>query len=251
MNYLKKYNLKPTVNIFLAISVVSIILTLLLLGFCFSFWIIVLIWIIVFLIFFIKPSVIIINYTWFVIFIVFFISLAISVKFINLDFIDNKSPSSNKETSADGIALSTCTSTANDEPAILEGWKTTIYSAPLLSNTPGSDQKNNIKTFSYSGIKNKTEKNSIYVRIEKTDSSYITGYGTTIEACTVDNKTAYLYTTSDTSFVASENVIASEHYLHGGKYLHGAGDYRIDVYIKDLNSKWHLVDRIADVTITE
>jgi hypothetical protein len=162
------------------------------------------------------------------------------------------SNTSKLEKSADGILLSTCTSTANDTPKMVSGWKSTIYSAPFSKTTsPNPDQANNIRTFSYSGIKAKTERNSLYTRVEKSDGSYITGYGTTMEVCSTDNKTSWSYTTDNTSYVASDNVVASTHYLHGGSYLHGAGNYRADVYLKTPDGKWHLIDRMNGIKITE
>lgn len=239
---------QPKLVTFLITAILSVILAIIQFNFGVIFWIVLFIWIIIYIVFFIKPSTSIMVYFWITILIAFIISISLSFKVINLSSINS---STSKEVGIDGVLLSDCTSTINDQPKMIDGWKSTIYSAELNSNSPDPDKANNVKTFSYNGIKNKTEKNSVYNRIEKIDGSYITGYGTTIEACTADNKTAYYYTTADTTSVASENVVASVHYLHGGKYLHGSGDYRIDAYIKTTDGKWHLVDRMTGIKITD
>lgn len=240
---LEKYKL----GIFLFLAITSLVYLFLKINFIYIFWFTVLIWFILLIIFFIKPISRLTAFIWYFIGFVF-----VFTNLLAFNVIPVKSNTSNLyEKTKDGIALTTCTSTANDKPIVLEGWKSTIYSAPLLSSSPDITAANNINKFSYNGIINKTENNSMYVRIEKNDQSYITGYGTTIEACSEDNKTSLYYTAQEVDSTASENVIASVHYFHGGKYLHGAGKYRVDVYIKTLDSKWHLVDRISDIEITE
>ena len=131
------------------------------------------------------------------------------------------------------------------------GWKSTIYSGAIASTSPDVSAANNIRAFSYAGIKAKTEADSLYSRIEKSDSSYITGYGTTMEACDANNMTSSAYATINNDYAAGENTVASTHYLHGGNYIHGTGDYRIDVYLRSPGSKWALIDRMDKITITE
>jgi hypothetical protein len=151
------------------------------------------------------------------------------------------------------LKLADCTSTIADTPKMLDAWKVTIYSAPLL--TTGSNEvanANNIRTFSYSGIKNKTDPNSIYSRFEKIDGAYITGYDSTIEVCNQNNQANFGYVNKNrASNAAGATTVASTSYLHGGSYLFGPGTYRVDAYIKDLSGVWHLVDRMTGITITE
>ncbi len=238
--------------IFLLIAFISIAVGYIRLGTSMNFWTILLVWVIFYLLFFFKPSrKPFMFYSYIATIIVsFFFTIFVSFGLI----LPSGSVSSNSpkaEKSADGVILASCTSTIDDKPAAMDGWTSTIYSAKLESSTPDIGKASEVRTFSYNGIKNKTEENSLYVRIEKTDGSHITGFGTTMEACSSDNKTSKYYTTSDTNHTASENVVASTHYFHGGKYLYGPGDYRVDVYIKTLDGVWHLVDRMTDIKITD
>lgn len=153
----------------------------------------------------------------------------------------------------DKIVLADCTSTLADTPKMLDGWKVTIYSAPLLTN--GSNEvsnANNIRTFSYSGIKNKTEANSLHARFEKIDQSSITGYDSIIEVCNQQNQANFGYVIRNRRLsAAGENTVASINFFHGGAYLVGPGTYRVDAYIKDLAGTWYLVDRLTGITVTE
>lgn len=231
-------------------AILSIIIAAFQLGIGFGFWLILILWIIIFIVYFLQLFIFTTQILLIAVSIIFIFSTIISFKIISLGGTAQTS-NANTTKNSEGITISDCTSTINDSPVMLSGWKSTIYSAPLLTNSPNPDQTNNVRSFSHNGIKNKTESNSLYVRIEKADGSYITGYGTTMEACSDDNKTSFSYTTADTDHIASENTVASVHYLHGGRYLHETGNYRVDIYIKDTNNKWHLVDRMTDITITE
>ena len=235
---------------FAILATLSLIIVFWKIGLGFGFWIILALWFIVLFLTFIRQIIKIVFIFWATLAIVFTFSMLWSFGVI---FKSNSgSIIGNVMKSDDGIILSECTSTASDTPVMLEGWKSTIYSAALSQTTsPDISASNNVRQFSYSGIKGKTDTNSIYSRIEKADSSYITGYGTTMEACDANNKTSKSYATIDTDYVASDNVVASTHYLHGGNYLHGKGDYRIDIYIKTTDGKWHLVDRMTGITVTE
>ncbi len=241
--------------IFLLPAILSLLIIFIKLGLAIWFWIILIIWIFIYLIFYIKKVSIVTYILWGIIAATFIFSLFISFDIFDVySFVNGGNKNTNTsgtEKSADGIALTTCTSTASDTPVMLDGWKSTIYSAALISNSPDPDKANNIRSFSYSGIKSKTEKNSIYARIEKADGSYISGYGIGMEACSADNKTTASYAISNDDNVASDNVVASVHYFHGGRYLHGPGAYRVDIYVKTLDGKWHLIDRLSDITITE
>lgn len=236
--------------IFLIPVILSICFILWNLWFSIWFWIILILWVILYLLFFVRSSIKNVYILWIITTFILAFSILISFKIIFND--STNLISSNVQKSADGIILDDCTSTASDLPVMVNGWKSTIYSAALSKTTsPDASEANNVRTFSYSGIKNKTEANSIYTRTEKADGSYITGYGTTMEVCSADNKTTKSYTTADTTYVASDNVVASTHYLHGGSYLHKAGDYRIDVYLKTTDGKWHLIDRMNGITVSE
>jgi hypothetical protein len=156
--------------------------------------------------------------------------------------------------SVNGIKLSDCTGTVNDVPKMIPGWKVTIFSAPLIaSGSSNLSDANNVRTFSLSGIKNKTESNTMNVRFEKEDGSYITGAATTIEVCNQDNKANYNYITKyqNPNKTAGETVVASMNYFHGGAYLFAPGTYRVDAYIKDVGGNWQLVDRLSDINITQ
>lgn len=238
---------KHKLAIFLFLAITSTCYLLFKIGVVFNFWLVLILWMILVIIFFIRSISIIVNLFWYFVVAVFIFTNLIAFGVV---LTTNTAKSSHEKTS-DGVYLTTCTSTANDKPVALDGWKTTIYSAPLLSSSPEVTAANNINTFSYGGIKSKTEQNSLYVRVEKSDQSTITGYSSTMEACTDDNKTSLYYTASETTNVSGENVTARIHYFHGGNYLHGAGNYRVDVYIKTLDGKWHLVDRQTNITITK
>src|SRR5680860_284346 len=234
---------KGKLPLFIILAILSIIVALWKLGFSINFWVILLLWVIVYLVFFIKPFTKIITILRLVVAAVFIFAMMVSFKIILNDGSDSSS-TGNVEKSADGIILADCTSTASDKPVTIDGWKSVIYSGSLGTSSPDPDESNNVRTFSYKGIKNRTETNSIYSRIERNDSSFMTGFGTTIEACSSDNKTTKSFTTASTKSVSEGDVIASTNYLHGGKYLHGPGDYRIDAYLKTLDGKWHLINRL-------
>jgi len=237
---------KNRLILFIVIALASIITGMIKLGFVIGFWIILLLWLILFLVFFVKPSAKVAGTYFIALAISFALSALVSFRVILAD-----TANQDTEKSADGIVLSKCTSTVNDTPKMVNGWKSTIYAAPLESSSPDIDHANNARTFSYNGIKNKTEKNSVYSRIEKEDKSYMTGFGTTMEVCDENNMTTKSYTTDNTVHVAGENVVASISYLHGGRYLHGADTYRIDAYLKTTDGTWHLINRLTGLTVTD
>lgn len=244
---------KNLIWIFLLLTMLSIIFAVVKLSFSLWFWVILLVWIAIWLLYYFSKIFKVMLYFWVVVIIWLVFSSLISSGVI----MGSKKTSSGNSTSdlpvVNGIKLSDCTSTSSDKPEMLDGWKVTIYSAPLLVN--GSNEvsnSNSVKTFSYSGIKNKTDANSLHIRFEKSDGGYITGYQTTMELCNQDNKANYSYVTKyQGDDGAGSNSVASINYLHGGSYLYGPGLYRADAYIKDLNGVWHLVDRMSDIQITE
>jgi len=154
-------------------------------------------------------------------------------------------------TKAAGPVLETCTSTAKSVPTMLPGWKVTFYSARLSKTTsPDVSEANHVRTFSYKAIKALTSANDLYIRIEKADQSFLTGFGTAVESCDANNKITQYYSVRNRTGVEGKNVLASTFYFHGGNYLHGAGTYRVDAYVKTLDGKWHLVDRLSGLKIT-
>lgn len=232
----------------LLLALISVIVAIIKIGFVLWLWILLIIWIVIFFLNFFTTVFKISLYFWIAFVIWFIFSFLISFGVI---FSSSKTTSKSYE-KINGIAVSDCTSTASDTPQMLDGFKASIYSAALLSDTPNPDKASNVKTFSLSGISNKTEANSMYVRIEKNnENEYISGYDTTMEVCNENNKANYSYVTKNDDTVIGENVVASVHYFHGGKYLFAPGTYRVDAYIKDLAGKWHLVNRVSDITATE
>lgn len=245
---LRKIVASNKVLIYVILSVASLALAVWLIGINIGFWIILISWIVIFLIFFVRPTISALNIYMLAMSVVFVLSLLISFRVIgsggsNLD---------NGEKSPEGISIEDCTSTTSDQPQTLGNWKSSIYSAPLQDlSSDGPKYANNVRSFSYSAIKGKTSPSDIYARIEKSDGSNITGSIITVEACDANNKATKYHTTKNSDTPAGENVVASIHYFHGANYLHGAGDYRIDVYVKPVGDSWHLIDRMTEIKITE
>lgn len=240
---MKKFN--RNIIILLLLALLSVYFTFTRLGLQFFFWLVLILWLLLFFLY-LFTSVFKVFRTFFVIFVIIFI-----FSFIPFGKKTNRGP--NLPT-VNGIKLSDCTRTTNDAPKMLPGWKVTIFSAPLIaSGSSNLSEANNVKTFSYSGIKNKTEANTMNIRFEKADGSYITGAATTIEVCNQNNKANYSYVTKyqNSKYVASATTVASINYFHGGAYLFGPGTYRVDAYIKDVGGDWQLVDRLNDIKITD
>lgn len=232
----------------LLLALISLVVAIIKIGFVLWFWILLIIWVVIFLLNYYTNIFKVSLYFWIVFGIWFIFSFLLSFGVL-FDVSDN---SSSPHETVSGIVVSDCTSTIADTPQPLDGFKAAIYSAPLLSDSPNPDQANNIRTFSLSGIKNETESNSMYIRIEKTiQNEYISGYDTAMEVCNENNKANSNYVTINEDTPIANDIVASVHYLHGGSYLMGAGTYRIDAYIKDLAGKWHLVNRVSDITVTE
>jgi hypothetical protein len=248
MDKLLKYISKKKVLVFTILAIISLLFCIIMIGISIGFWIVLILWIIFFLLFFVRPAVAALNIYIIAITIILVLSMLISFRVI---FSDSTSVASG-EKSPEGVLIEDCTSTINDQPQSFDNWKASVYSAPLEDkSSDGSKYANNVRTFSYSAIKNKTSDSDIYARIEKTDGSYISGAITTMEACDANNKATKYYTTSNNDSAAGENVVASIHYFHGGSYLHGVGDYRVDVYVKPAGGSWHLINRMTGIKITE
>ncbi len=192
---------------------------------------------------------------WIVFIIWYALSMVISSSLIpGLKFTKSSSKSVGTGEKINNIAVDDCTSTLSDVPTPLDGMKVTIYSAALKSPSPNTNEANNIRSFSLKGITNKTEANSMYVETRRFDDKPITGYDTALEACNSNNKAAASYVTKShdsSDVVTSENTTARVHYFHGGGYLFEADTYRVDAYVKDLAGKWHLVDRVSNIVVTE
>lgn len=242
----EKFKEQPKLSAFLIIAILSVLFALIKLSLGITFWVVLLIWIIIYLIFFVKPYAIVYGYFWIILLIAFSISIAFSINLIKFESDDAQSNNSSNQ-----IVLADCTSKSSDQPVMINGWKSTIYSATLSSNTPSINESNNVRTFSYDGIKNKTESNSLYARIEKNDSSDMAGYTTAMELCNTNNKAVKSYTTTQSTRAIGSGISASEHVLHKGLYVFESGDYRADIYVKTTDGKWHLVDRMANINITE
>lgn len=186
------------------------------------------------------------------------ITIAIIIALIIIIFLAIKLSSNDEKTSTNGesingMRVANCTSTASDQPSPLSDWKVDIYSAPLTSPAATPDKANNVRTFSYKGIKDKTEANSMYAELRKVDGSTLDGYNTTMEVCNANNKASYGYVTANSNEVikANEGITAKGHAMQAGGYLFEPGTYRIDTYIRDLTGKWNFVARVSNITITE
>lgn len=171
----------------------------------------------------------------------------------------NKATSPSGNTSVDGTGsksaqvLTACTNTLSDQPAMLAGWKTSLYAAPLQDDSSNDNiPDNGARSFSINGIKNKTDANSIYYRIQKTDNSEVAGSDIALELCNTDNKAVDGFTTATLDgSPTSANAVARVGSLHGSILLPEAiGQYRIDAYTY-INGSWHFTNRIDQVTLTQ
>ncbi|MFA5919455.1 MAG: hypothetical protein WC800_07965 [Candidatus Nanopelagicaceae bacterium] len=197
-------------------------------------------------------------------FLIFILIFALSVVFMfaaGSKDDSNKVPTASGSTSSakvvNGVTLAPCTSTLTNTPVMPKGWSNIIYAAPLNANR-SADPKDatNVRTFSYKGIVDETEKNSIFSFTEKTTkttsgySEYMTGDSTAIEVCDENNMQNKSYGIDSGHTPAGENTTGMTYYLHGGKYIFGPGTYRIDAYLKIGSGKWQLINRMPDITIT-
>ncbi len=217
------------------------------LGFVLSFWIIFVLWIIFILYYFLSKIIqgIIIR-----IFLILIIVISVLITFGLIPGLNNQTATPN---STNQFNLVDCTSTTSDIPQAMTGWNASIYSGPIQESSPDPEQANNVRTFSYNGIKNKSEVNSMYAHFDKTDGSIITGFDMAMEVCDSNNKVNSVYSTFNrdaSDAVKDTNVTGRTYYFHGGPYLFGPGTYRVDAYINDTNG-WHLVNRLEGITVTE
>jgi len=207
-----------------------------LVGFTLWFWIM----LVVFIAFFFKFSVLFKAsfITTIAIFVVFFILTIIWI----VGGAGNKSVSSG---SSGGLVA--CTSTASDTPTTIPGYKATMYSQGVDSNTIADT---GVRTFSMKALEAKTG-DDIFYRIEKSDGGFFPGVKGLIEVCNEDNKTEKWETTKySTTTGASDTATAMIFYMHGNDKMSKPGNYRIDAYT-DAGGSWKLVGRISDITITD
>jgi len=116
---------------------------------------------------------------------------------------------------------------------------------------------NSVRTFSFKGLTDQTEKNSVYSFTEKTaknslgNSVSMTGDSAAIEVCNADNKAfKQVSMSSGIHTPAGKDAIGETYYLHGGPYISGPGIYRMDAYLKIGSGKWQLINRMTGITIT-
>lgn len=167
-------------------------------------------------------------------------------------------PTATAGTKASSFTLVSCLSSMTDTPVMPKGWTNSIYSGPLLTKSAVyPNQANNVRTFSYKGITDKTEKNSMYSFTAKTGKDkngvtlYMTGDTAAIEVCNSENKTiSYQSMLTAHHTPSGQNATANIYYLHGGSYLAGPGTYRIDAYLKIGSGKWLLINRMTGITVT-
>jgi len=255
MSEIKK-KLTLVMIILLLLALISVVLVFIKIGFVIWFWLVLVVWLLIFLIYLFTEIFRMMIIFWIIS--LFWLVFSFLLSFGLIAGIHANKSSDNTDTSGlqkvNGISLSDCTSTMSDIPRMMDGWKDTIYSAPYIGK--GSNEvsnANDVRTFSYKGLVDKSDPNSMHVRFEKSDGSYITGFATTMEVCNQDNKANYSYVTKYKSpeSVAGATTVASINYFHGGKYIFAPGTYRIDAYIKDSSGTWHLVDRMTGITITD
>lgn len=230
-------------------------------GFVLYFWLSIVAWLLFFFFYF-RYFLLLSIVIQFLIFILIF---ALSIVFM---FVAGTQDESNNVTTlkngasvpkvVNGITLAPCTNTLTNTPVMPKGWSNVIYAAPLNANRSADpEDATNVRTFSYEGIVDETEKNSVFSFTEKTAktasglSEYMTGDSAAIEVCNEDNMQNENYRiTSGNITPAGENTTGMTYYLHGGKYIFGPGTYRIDAYLKIGSGEWQLINRMSDITIT-
>lgn len=171
----------------------------------------------------------------------------------------SNTPAATSNKAATNFTLVACASKDTDVPVMPKGYTNIIFSGPYLSgNSVGPDKANNIRTFSFKGQADKTEKTTMYSYTTRTGTDkngnplLITGNTVTMEACNADNMTNKLYSINSQTFrPAGTDIIANEDYFIGGPFLTGPGTYRIDAYLKIGSGPWQLINRMTGITITE
>lgn len=157
------------------------------------------------------------------------------------------------------FTLVACASKDTDVPAMPQGYTNIIYSGPYTpGNTVEPDKANNIRTFSFKGQTDKTEKNTMYSYTARSGTDkdgnplLITGDTVTMEVCNADNMTNKVYSINSQTFnPAGSSTISNLNYLSGGPHLTGPSTYRIDAYLKIGSGSWQFINRTTGITVTE
>jgi hypothetical protein len=168
--------------------------------------------------------------------------------FASIKGADDKSTAGNSSSSVKMVA---CTSTAADQPAKVPNWKTTLYAAPLASNSSNEGVVDN-GTRSFPIVKSsKSDAANIYYRVRLDSYTYLPDIGVTLEVCNADNKLPEKDSTAASGPDTSDNVVASVTSLYSNLYqITAPGKYRVDAYLY-VDGKWHLTDRLSDVELTK
>lgn len=151
------------------------------------------------------------------------------------------------------VRLAPCTSKISDQPKALPGWSIHTYAAQRISPTPDPEKATKTRQFSLSALKAKTSPETLYVQIRRDNNGLLTGYDTALELCNAKDEVSFVYATAnhDASDILGTDITAREHSIHGGAYAWEPGIYRADVYIRDLQGVWHLVQRETGIQIVE
>jgi hypothetical protein len=171
----------------------------------------------------------------------------------------SNTPAATSNKAATNFTLAACASKDTDVPAMPQGYTNIIYSGPYTpGNTVGPDKANNIRTFSFKGQSDKTEKNTMYSHTARSGTDkdgnplLITGDTVTMEVCNADNMTNKVYSINSQTFSpAGSSTTSNRNAFAGGPYLTGPGTYRIDAYLKIGSGKWQLINRMTGITVTE
>jgi hypothetical protein len=164
----------------------------------------------------------------------------------------NSSDNNSEEESEYYNQLVSCHSSISVGPVPYEDFIVNTYSASLTEDYPEYENRNSVREFSYAGLLNETESNTVYTKFSREDYQSLGGYFTAIEVCNEDNMQKRMYSLAEVlpSEVNGGAVTATWNFLHDNDYLSGPGVYRIDAFVKD-SSGWHLVDRMDNIVVTD
>lgn len=258
-----QHNSNSTVGIMALLALIVLVIFFLRVGFVVSFFICLAAWLIFFFIYFRF----LVAIAFLIKGLLFLLILALSVALLltanpkesSTAKSASNTPAATASKTAGDFTLVECASKTTDVPVMPQGYTNIIYSGPYLSgNTVGPDEANNIRTFSFKGQVDGTEKNTMYSYTARSGMDkdgnplLITGDTVTMEACNADNMTNKVYSINSQTFrPAGADTISNRNYFSGGPYLTGPGTYRIDAYLKVGSGKWQLINRMTGITITE
>lgn len=258
-----QHNSNSAIGIMASLALIFLIIVYFRVGFVVVFFIFLVAWIIFFLIYF-RFLIAIALLTQALLFLSIFalsigLLLTTSPKESSTAKFATDAPAASTSKTTGNFTLVECASKATDAPVMPKGYTNIIYSGPYLAgNSVGPDKANNIRTFSFKGQADKTEKTTMYSYTTRTGTDksgnplLITGDTVTMEACNADNMTNKVYSINSQTFrPAGTNTIANDDYFTGGPYLTGPGTYRIDAYLKIGSGQWQLINRMTGITITE